>query len=112
MPLFGVNFYRIQIDFEMKWYALASALLTWPLISFGALVRLHGAGLSCPDWPLCYGMIFPTPDKIQSLGNIEYTYFQIFLEWIHRANAAFIIGPTCVVFSSYLLLKMLTADFL
>ena len=74
-------------------------------IILGAWVRLTGSGMSCPDWPLCYGMIFPTPDKIQSLGNIEYTYFQIFLEWIHRANAAFIIGPTCVVFSSYLLLN-------
>ena len=59
-------------------------------IILGAWVRLTGSGMSCPDWPLCYGMIFPTPEKIQSLDIIEYTYFQIFLEWIHRANAAFI----------------------
>ena len=72
-------------------------------IILGAWVRLTGSGMSCPDWPLCYGMIFPTPEKIQSLDIIEYTYFQIFLEWIHRANAAFIIGPTCVIFSFYLL---------
>ena len=74
-------------------------------IILGAWVRLTGSGMSCPDWPLCYGMIFPTPEKILRLENIEYTYFQIFLEWIHRANAAFIIGPTCVIFSVYLLLN-------
>ncbi len=74
-------------------------------IILGAWVRLTGSGMSCPDWPLCYGMLFPTPDKIRVLDNIEYTYFQIFLEWIHRANAAFIIGPICVMFSFLLIFK-------
>ena len=70
-------------------------------IILGAWVRLTGSGMSCPDWPLCYGMIFPTPEKIKSLEIIDYTYFQIFLEWIHRANAAFIIGPIIVIFSFF-----------
>ena len=43
-------------------------------IILGAWIRLTGSGMSCPDWPLCYGYIFPTPSKISSLGNIEYTY--------------------------------------
>ena len=62
-------------------------------IILGAWVRLTGSGMSCPDWPLCYGMFFPTPGKIGYLEDINYTYFQIFLEWIHRANAAFILAP-------------------
>ena len=74
-------------------------------IILGAWVRLTGSGMSCPDWPLCYGYIFPTPNKIVNIPNIEYSYFQIFLEWIHRANAALVIGPICLIFSIYLIIK-------
>src|SRR3546814_19146036 len=36
----------------MAWLAGAVAL---GVIVFGAFVRLSNAGLSCPDWPTCYG---------------------------------------------------------
>ncbi len=74
-------------------------------IILGAWVRLTGSGMSCPDWPLCYGYIFPTPNKISSIPNVDYSYFQIFLEWIHRANAALVIGPICLIFSCYIIFK-------
>jgi cytochrome c oxidase assembly protein subunit 15 len=31
-------------------------------IVLGALVRAHGAGLACPDWPLCFGEVLPRFD--------------------------------------------------
>ncbi len=78
-------------------------------IILGAWVRLTGSGMSCPDWPLCYGFLVPTPSKIETISNVNYTYLQIFLEWIHRANAAFVIGPTCLIFSVYLLFRKETS---
>jgi cytochrome c oxidase assembly protein subunit 15 len=40
------NFHRLA------WLAVA---LAFGVIVFGAFVRLSNAGLSCPDWPTCYG---------------------------------------------------------
>ncbi|WP_066092857.1 COX15/CtaA family protein [Xanthomonas massiliensis] len=39
---------------RMAWLA---ALMTAGTIVFGSFVRLSDAGLSCPDWPTCYGRI-------------------------------------------------------
>ncbi|HTO68817.1 MAG TPA: COX15/CtaA family protein [Myxococcota bacterium] len=51
------------------------AFAAWCLIAIGALVRAHGAGLSCPDWPLCTGKLVPAFDA------------RIALEWGHRVFA-------------------------
>jgi len=45
-PAMYRHFHRIA------WLAV---LLTFAVIVFGAFVRLSDAGLSCPDWPTCYG---------------------------------------------------------
>ncbi|MDP2316007.1 MAG: COX15/CtaA family protein [Pseudomonadota bacterium] len=52
------------------------AAVTYGLLVFGASVRVHGAGLSCPDWPLCFGEVIPTLN------------FEVFLEWGHRVLAS------------------------
>ncbi len=45
-PVLYRHFHRIA------WLAVGLALC---VIIFGAFVRLSNAGLSCPDWPTCYG---------------------------------------------------------
>jgi len=53
----------------------ALVALCFGLIVLGALVRVHGAGLACPDWPLCFGQVLPEM-------NLEVAF-----EWTHRLVA-------------------------
>lgn len=39
--------------------AAFTALLSFLLVALGGYVRGTGAGLSCPDWPLCFGRVVP-----------------------------------------------------
>ncbi len=55
---------------RLAWVAAASALL---IIVFGAFVRLSNAGLSCPDWPTCYGKLtWPTQAHEVASANLAY----------------------------------------
>ncbi len=63
------------------WTCAATAALTFPLIVLGAVVRLKGAGLACPDWPLCYGrvtplneVVSPTPEGIRIALEVGHRY--------------------------------------
>jgi heme a synthase len=66
-------------------------LLTYAVIVLGAWVRATGSGLSCPDWPTCYGHWVPLPGEIPP--DAGYAYYQVMLEWVHRLLAGVILGP-------------------
>lgn len=56
------------------------AIATLILMAIGSATRVMNAGLACPDWPLCYGTLFPG----------QQMNLQVFLEWFHRLDAALI----------------------
>ena len=85
--------------FSLKILSSLLLLLIFFQISLGSAVRLTGSGLSCPDWPLCYGLWFPDQDKLSKISDINFEFYQVMLEWIHRFNAAAFITPvTLLVF--------------
>lgn len=63
---------------RLLWFrrlALAGALLAAGVVVLGAWVRLTDAGLGCPDWPGCYGHIYP---------HNGYQFGKALREMIHR----------------------------
>lgn len=74
-----------------------AAVLTYALIVLGAVVRTTDSGLSCPDWPTCYGHWVPLPSDLEAIPNLGYTYTQVMLEWVHRLIAGVFLGPLVLV---------------
>jgi len=70
-----------------RWLIWKLAIATWLLMAVGSATRVMNAGLACPDWPLCYGTLFPG----------QQMNLQVFLEWFHRLDAALIGGFTLVL---------------
>jgi heme A synthase len=56
-------------------FSLAAAVSAFLLAVLGSWVRINGAGMTCPDWPLCRHALVPALD-----GAVA-------LEWSHRLVA-------------------------
>jgi heme a synthase len=82
-----------------------AAVLTYALIVLGALVRSTNSGLSCPDWPTCYGQWVLTPAEFAALPDTGYTYVQVMLEWVHRLIAGAFLGPLILLLAALALAR-------
>lgn len=79
---------------RLAWAATALALV---VIVAGAWVRLTDAGLGCPDWPGCYGMVtWPSSADHVDRANAEWGHVRMvesgkaFREMFHRYLAGFL----------------------
>src|SRR6478609_6334297 len=63
--------------------ALIALALTLGLVTLGGVVHNTGSSLACPDWPLCFGQVFP---KMEGGVAVEHS---------HRLLAS-LIGLLCI----------------
>jgi cytochrome c oxidase assembly protein subunit 15 len=76
----------------LRWLPLLTSHLVVALVALvaiGGATRVMEAGLACPDWPLCYGLLLPGRQM----------NMQVFLEWFHRLDA-FLVGVALLVLTA------------
>jgi heme a synthase len=85
---------------RLAWFATA---LAFCVIVFGAFVRLSNAGLSCPDWPTCYGQV-TWPAHVQEIASANRDYpdrpvatDKAWREQVHRLLAGTLVLATFVL---------------
>ena len=74
----------------LRGLSLLAAVFAFGLVMFGAFVRLSNAGLSCPDWPTCYGQV-TWPEHAQAVARADaafpdrpYEAHKAWREQVHR----------------------------
>lgn len=80
--------------FSLSGYKFMSKLLVinvFILKLLGGYTKAIGAGFACPDWPLCFGRVFPTFEQWQTVPGLWAEYF-------HRVVAGIVILQVIYLF--------------
>lgn len=61
--------------------AIVSLILVYLVIIAGAVVRMTGSGMGCPDWPKCFGYYIPPTNasELEWKPNFEYKKGQVII---------------------------------
>jgi heme a synthase len=98
----------MELNHRLQWLRRVGILcvaVTVVLMASGAWVKANAAGLSCPDWPTCYGKWLPPFPSMETEGQFAgiqgpgidgaeaYTQAQVLYEWAHRLIVSILLVP-------------------
>jgi len=90
----------------LRWLSLFAAVFALGLVMFGAFVRLSNAGLSCPDWPTCYGHV-TWPQHAQAVAQADAAFpqrpYEVDKAWREQVHRFFAGGLGVLVLALALL---------
>jgi heme A synthase len=94
--------------------ALAADLVALMTVVLGSWTRINGAGLTCPDWPLCRGRLLPSltdgtlwewTHRLLAFAVAPLVIALIIAAWRKRDRSSFI-GPTLAVIAALFLVQV------
>lgn len=91
--------------------ALTADLVALMTLMLGSWTRINGAGLTCPDWPLCHGRVLPSMSggtlwewshRLLAIALAALVLALIAVAWRQRARSPFVmptLGLIAVIFA-------------